>query len=75
MTKSQLNQMRDEETGDFAVVGVYEGTVVLEANEWDRVMGIYRVVTLYLDPAGARQLAEQLQNCALGADQGVGVAH
>ena len=64
--------MQNEETGDFAIVGVYEGTVVLEANEWDRVMGIYRVVTLYLDPNGARQLADQLHDCALGADHAGG---
>lgn len=67
--------MRNEETGDFAVVGVYEATVVLEANEWDRAMGIYRVVTLYLEPNGARQLADQLRDCALGADYAGGTEH
>lgn len=64
--------MQAEGIGDFAIVGVYEGTVVLEANEWDRTMGVYRVVTLYLDPDGARQLADQIHNCALGADRSGG---
>lgn len=64
--------MQHGETGDFAVVGVFEGTVVLEANEWDSVMRIYRVVTLYLDPAHAREIADQLHHCAMGADHGDG---
>jgi len=75
MKKPQSSPVQHEETGDFAVIGVFEGTVVLEANEWDRIMGIYRVVTLYLDPAGARQLADQLHHCALGAEHVDGVGH
>ena len=55
-------------SGDFAVVGVHGGTVVLEANEWDVVVGAYRVVTLYLNPADAHKLAEQIHSCAAGAD-------
>jgi hypothetical protein len=61
--------MSNEETADFAVVGIFGGAVVLEANEWDLTMGVYRVVTLYLDPERARDLADQLANCANGADR------
>ena len=60
--------MAIEENADFAVVGVYGSRVVLEANEWDHTMGVYRVVTLYLSPDIARDLAEQLGSCASGAD-------
>lgn len=68
MSKKDLQQLNDIETGDFAVVGIHGGTVVLEANEWDLTMGLYRVVTLYLSPSDARQIAEQLIGCASGAD-------
>ena len=46
------------------MAGVFGGSVVLEANEWDLAMGVYRVVTLYLDARSAQQLAEQLVYCA-----------
>ena len=62
-------------SGDFAVVGIHGGTVVLEANEWDVAMGAYRVVTLYLNPADARKVAEQLHNCAAGADHDGDITH
>ena len=60
--------MSIHENADFAVVGVFEGSVVLEANEWDFKRGVYRVVTLYLSPDTARGVAEQLVHCASGAD-------
>ena len=61
--------MPGRDTADFAVVGVFEGSVVLEANEWDLALGSYRVVTLYLAPDSARSLADQLQHCASGVEQ------
>lgn len=68
MSTEESKQVKIEETGDFAVAGVYGGSVVLEANEWDLAMGIYRVVTLYLKPEDARRLADQIHHCARGAD-------
>ena len=61
--------MKIGDNADFAVVGVFGGSVVLEANEWDHAVGAYRVVTLYLRPEIARGLADQLTSCAGGADQ------
>ena len=55
---------------DFAVAGVFGSSVVLEANEWDLSMGVYRVVTLYLDPVSAQELAQQLAYCAAATDDG-----
>jgi hypothetical protein len=75
MSKNDSGQTRDVGAGDFAVVGVQGGTVVLEANEWDLAMGVYRVVTLYLKPANARKLADQLHSCASGADHDGIVEH
>ena len=75
MSKNDSEQIKEVGTGDFAVVGVQGATVVLEANEWDLAMGVYRVVTLYLKPADARNLADQLQSCAAGADQDRIVEH
>ena len=68
MRQTGSNQMTSQETADFAVVGVFEGAVVLEANEWDFAMEVYRVVTLYLHPDSARSLAEQLTSCANGVE-------
>ena len=67
MSKHDSGQKKDMATGDFAVVGVQGGKIVLEANEWDLAMGVYRVVTLYLKPAHARKVADQLYSCAIGA--------
>ena len=64
MNSNETNSPRRANSEDFAVAGVFGGSVVLEANEWDLTMGVYRVVTLYLDPDTARQLAEQLVYCA-----------
>ena len=55
-------------TGDFAVTVTEAGTVVLEANEWDRAVGGYRSVTLYLQPMEARLLAGQLARNAVEAE-------
>lgn len=55
---------------DFAVAGVFGSSVVLEANEWDLTMGVYRVVTLYLDPGSAQELAQQLACCAAATHDG-----
>ncbi|MBT8430119.1 MAG: hypothetical protein KJN79_09435 [Gammaproteobacteria bacterium] len=67
MSKNDSGQEKDMATGDFAVVGVQGGSVILEANEWDLAIGVYRVVTLYLEPTNARKLADQLYSCATGA--------
>lgn len=67
--------MGNEDTKDFAIIGVFGGSVVLEANEWDLSMGIYRVVTLYLNPENALDLAEQLVSCAAGASPGDETTH
>jgi len=75
MSKNDFGQKKDTPTGDFAVIGVHGETVVLEANEWDLAMGVYRVVTLYLRPANARILADQLCSCANGADHDGIVEH
>ena len=64
MNMNEPKQSRNPSSEDFAVAGVFGGSVVLEANEWDLAMGIYRVVTLYLDARSAEQLAEQLIYCA-----------
>ena len=55
-------------TGDFAVTGTEAGSVVLEANEWDRTVDSYRSVTLYLHPMEARLLAGQLARNAVEAE-------
>ena len=47
-------------TGDYAQIERNESHVSLEANEWDSALGIFRTVTLYLTPAEARYLSEQL---------------
>ena len=75
MSNNDSGHKKDMATGDFAVVGVQGGTVVLEANEWDLAMGVYRVVTLYLKPGNARKLADQLYSCATGADSDGIVEH
>lgn len=69
MNTKETNQAQKPGSEDFAVVGVFGGSVVLEANEWDLAMGIYRVVTLYLDATSAQQLAEQLVYCAAATTQ------
>lgn len=56
--------MKDRRVGDFAVVGVHLDSVVLEANEWDFSISGHRVVTLYLHPEHALQLATELSTCA-----------
>ena len=58
--------MNHRGAGDFALVGVHEGKVFLEANEWDVGIGQHYVVTLYLEPGDARRLAEELNLCANG---------
>ena len=63
--------MKNRVDGDFALVGVHEGKVFLEANEWDVGIGQHYAVTLYLEPREARRLAEELNLCAnsmLGAE-------
>ena len=62
MKEAEFSRQPDSE--DFAVAGVFGSSVVLEANEWDLAMGVYRVVTLYLDPGSAQELAQQLAYCA-----------
>jgi hypothetical protein len=69
MSRNDSGHKKDMAIGDFAVVGVHE------ANEWDLAMGVYRVVTLYLKPANARKLADQLYSCATGADSDGIVEH
>ncbi len=71
MNGNETNQAQKPGSEDFAVAGVFGGSVVLEANEWDMAMGIYRVVTLYLDARSAQQLAEQLVYCAAAASHDV----
>jgi len=75
MSKNDAEQKNDMITGDFAVAGVQGGTVILEANEWDLAMRVYRVVTLYLRPTNARMLADQLHSCANGADHDGIIGH
>ena len=58
--------MKNRRTGDFAVVGIHHGSVFLEANEWDVRTTRHYVVTLYLGPGEALQLAERLRLCAIG---------
>lgn len=62
--------MSNRHIGDYAVVGVHKGNVFLEANEWDVTVGRHFVVTLYLEPEEAIQLAEQINLCARGAEKG-----
>ncbi len=57
--------MKNLTTQDFAVIGISEGNVFLEANEWDISQGFYRTVTLYLSPEYAKNLADQLAVCAV----------
>lgn len=58
--------MSNTRPGDFAVVGFHEGKIFLEANEWDAKAGRHFVVTLYLEPTEAIQLADQINLCATG---------
>jgi hypothetical protein len=64
MRKSEPSKMSDRNNADFAVVGVFEGQIFLEANEWDASRGHFQVVTLYLEPGHALDVAEQLFSCA-----------
>ena len=64
--------MDNEGAGDFAAVGIHRSRVVLEANEWDFGIGAHYVVTLYLEPEEALQLAEKLTLCAIGMQQEIG---
>ena len=64
--------MKNKGTGDFAVVGIHEDNVFLEANEWDLGIGEHYVVTLYLEPEDALQLAENLTLCANGVQREIG---
>ncbi len=57
--------MNNRAAGDFAVVGIHEGKVFLEANEWDVGIRQHYVVTLYIEPAEAVRLAEKLNLCAI----------
>jgi hypothetical protein len=75
MKTAELIPMKDEDTQDFAIAGVFGGHVVLEANEWDLSLGVYRVVTLYLNPEHALMLSEQLASCAVGATPDGATAH
>ena len=67
--------MRNEPTQDFAVVGVCDGKVVLEANEWDLSLGLYRTVTLYLSSQYAQEIADQLVICSGGTDLDCAATH
>jgi hypothetical protein len=58
--------MNSKKPGDFAVVGIHEGVVFLEASEWDEAACRHFVVTLYLPPDEAIRLAEQINLCAVG---------
>lgn len=58
--------MNSKRTRDYAVVGVHDGVIFLEANEWDVAVGRHYVVTLHLQPTEAIQLAEQINLCAIG---------
>lgn len=61
-----MSDSKQRTAGDFAVVGIHQGNVLLEANEWDPRIGSYWAVTLYLAPDQAIQLAEELTLCADG---------
>lgn len=56
--------MSGKNNADFALVGVFEGQIFLEANEWDATRGHFQAVTLYLEPDNALDLAERLFSCA-----------
>ena len=58
--------MKDKSTRDYAIVGIHRGNIFLEANEWNVAVDRHYVVTLYLEPGDAMQLAEQINLCALG---------
>lgn len=58
--------MKNRSTGDFAVVGLHQGKVFLEANEWDVGIGQHYAVTIYLEPGDALRLSEELNLCATG---------
>ena len=68
MNTSELREIKDTDTRDFAIIGVHKGRVAVEANERDLAMGVYRVATRYLNPENALKLAEQLVSCAAGAN-------
>ncbi len=58
------SKMSGKNNADFALVGVFEGQIFLEANEWDATRGHFQAVTLYLEPDNALDLAERLFSCA-----------
>ena len=58
--------MKYRRTEDFAVVGIHQNYVTLEANEWDVGIDGHWVVTLYLNPEDALLLADKLRRYALG---------
>ena len=62
----QGERMKIRGTGDFAVVGLHESKVFLEANEWDVSIGQHYAVTIYLEPGEALRLSEELNLCATG---------
>ncbi|MGB5200378.1 MAG: hypothetical protein WBR56_10820, partial [Sedimenticolaceae bacterium] len=64
MNRLEPGKMSGKNNADFALVGVFEGQIFLEANEWDATRGHFQVVTLYLEPDNALDLAEQLFSCA-----------
>ena len=64
VNKLEPSKMSGNKNADFAVVGVFEGQIFLEANEWDASRGHFQVVTLYLEPDHALDVAEQLFSCA-----------
>ena len=64
MNRLEPSKMSGNKNADFAVVGVFEGQIFLEANEWDASRGHFQVVTLYLEPDHALDVAEQLFSCA-----------
>ncbi len=72
MDNLEPSKMSGKNNADFAVVGVFEGQIFLEANEWDASRSHFQVVTLYLEPDHALDVAEQLFSCAavLGGNAG-----
>lgn len=67
--------MENRDTGDFAIVGIHQGSVLLEANEWDARTERHWVVTLYLAPEQALHLAEKLSLCATHMQQESGFSN
>lgn len=64
------NDMNRKRTRDYAVVGIYDGNIFLETNEWNTLASKHYVVTLLLEPEEALQLAEQINLCAIGVQGG-----